>query len=104
MGPADAGWPKRDDQMGIFVHRPVKTGFNMIMRQWERLLRNDGVKVWAVSPGLTATNLGGAAGAVLLAVHGQTPMKAAELVIDVVEGKHDDSVGLIVKQGGIQPW
>jgi NAD(P)-dependent dehydrogenase (short-subunit alcohol dehydrogenase family) len=105
MVPADAGWPKRHDQLGIFVHRAVKAGFNMIMRQWERLLRNDGVKVWAVSPGLTATNLGGSAGAALLAVHGQDPMKAVELVIDVIEGKHDDSVGLIVKYGGgIQPW
>jgi len=31
----------------------------MMMRQWHRILLNDGVKVWAVSPGFSATGLGG---------------------------------------------
>jgi NAD(P)-dependent dehydrogenase (short-subunit alcohol dehydrogenase family) len=104
MLPADAGWPKQDDQLGIWVGRSAKASVNMIMRQWERLLRNDGVKVWGVSPGLTATNLGGPKVAALHAIHGQDPMKASGLIVDVIEGKHDDRVGLIVKQGGIQPW
>jgi NAD(P)-dependent dehydrogenase (short-subunit alcohol dehydrogenase family) len=29
------------------------------MREWARLLREDGVKVWCVSPGYLATGLGG---------------------------------------------
>lgn len=32
----------------------------MLMREWRRLLLNDGVKVWAISPGFLATGLAGA--------------------------------------------
>jgi NAD(P)-dependent dehydrogenase (short-subunit alcohol dehydrogenase family) len=53
-----AGWPK--PHVGpLTAYRSVKTGLNMVMREWTRILRNDGVKVWAVSPGFLATGLGG---------------------------------------------
>ena len=29
----------------------------MLMREWVRVLGNDGVKIWAVSPGFLATGL-----------------------------------------------
>ncbi|KAK0124132.1 hypothetical protein ONS95_009115 [Cadophora gregata] len=56
------GWPKREMEREINpieAYRSAKTGLNMMMRQWFRILRNDGMKVWAVSPGFLATGLGG---------------------------------------------
>lgn len=53
------GWPKAKEVNPIASYRSTKTGLNMMMRQWHRILLNDGVKVWAVSPGFLATGLGG---------------------------------------------
>ncbi|KAJ3105910.1 hypothetical protein HK100_003812 [Physocladia obscura] len=53
------GWPKPQQINPIESYRSAKTGLNMMMRQWHRILLNDGVKVWAVSPGFLATGLGG---------------------------------------------
>lgn len=55
-----AGWPKDVMGLGFQSYRASKTGLNMLMREWHRMLRNDGIKVWAISPGFLATNLGGA--------------------------------------------
>lgn len=54
-----AGWPKPAEGLPITGYRSSKTGMNMLVTQWERMLRNDGVKVFAVSPGFLATNLNG---------------------------------------------
>jgi NAD(P)-dependent dehydrogenase (short-subunit alcohol dehydrogenase family) len=53
------GWPKPKEVNPLVSYRSTKTGLNMMMRQWHRILLNDGVKVWAVSPGFLATGLGG---------------------------------------------
>lgn len=58
-GSPKAGWPKADIVNPITTYRTTKTGLNMLMREWNRILRNDGVKVWAISPGFLATGLGG---------------------------------------------
>lgn len=42
-----AGWPKPPSFVG---YRSCKTGLNMVMREWHRLLKNDGVLVWSISP------------------------------------------------------
>jgi NAD(P)-dependent dehydrogenase (short-subunit alcohol dehydrogenase family) len=52
------GWPKPKEINPIESYRSAKTGLNMMMRQWHRILLNDGVMVWAISPGFLATNLG----------------------------------------------
>ncbi len=54
------GWPKGAVVNPIAAYRSSKTGLNMMMREWTRILKNDGVKVWCVSPGFLATNLNGA--------------------------------------------
>jgi NAD(P)-dependent dehydrogenase (short-subunit alcohol dehydrogenase family) len=54
-----AGWPKPQGINPLESYRSAKTGLNMLMRQWHRILLNDGVKVWAISPGFLATGLGG---------------------------------------------
>lgn len=58
-GSPEKGWPKPSRGPGILSYRCSKTGLNMLMRDWHRVLRNDGVKVWAISPGFLATNLAG---------------------------------------------
>lgn len=54
-----AGWPKQAAGFQSTSYRSSKTGLNMVMREWHRILLNDGVKVWAVSPGFLATSLAG---------------------------------------------
>lgn len=54
-----AGWPKDEQLNPITSYRSAKTGLNMAMCEWHRILKNDGVKVWAISPGFLATGLGG---------------------------------------------
>ena len=58
-GAPEAGWPKKEAMNPVTIYRSAKTGLNMAVREWDRILRNDGVKVWAVSPGFLATGLGG---------------------------------------------
>lgn len=53
------GWPKEKEVNPTAAYRSSKCGLNMLMREWTRVLGNDGVKVWAVSPGFLATGLGG---------------------------------------------
>ena len=53
------GWPKEAAVNALASYRSSKTGLNMLMREWTRILKNDGVKVWCVSPGFLATGLGG---------------------------------------------
>jgi NAD(P)-dependent dehydrogenase (short-subunit alcohol dehydrogenase family) len=54
----EPGWPKQTFRE-LPAYKSSKIALNMIMRDWERLLRKDGVKVWAVNPGFLATGLGG---------------------------------------------
>ena len=97
----EAGWPKK--MLFVPAYRASKTGMNMMMLEWERILRNDGVKVWCVSPGYLATGLGVGQeknkemGAV-------DPSVGAELVRSVLEGGHDAETGKVVHLEGVQPW
>ncbi|KAL9114285.1 MAG: hypothetical protein Q9227_001707 [Pyrenula ochraceoflavens] len=53
------GWPKPTGGPSVPAYRSSKTGMNMMMREWHRVLKEDGVKVWCISPGYLATGLGG---------------------------------------------
>jgi len=55
-----AGWPK-PAAWSATAYRSAKCGLNMLMRDWVKVLGNDNVKIWAVSPGFLATGLAGAA-------------------------------------------
>jgi len=52
-----SGWPKPESINPVVSYRSSKTGLNMLMREWAKTLKNDGVKVFAISPGFLATNL-----------------------------------------------
>ena len=57
-----AGWPKERQLNPITCYRSSKTGLNMLMREWYKILKNDGVKLWCISPGFLATGLSGVGG------------------------------------------
>lgn len=98
------GWPKDPNIVRYPAYRSVKSGLNMMMREWCRILRNDGVKVWAVSPGFLATGLGGVGAETLKKFGAKEPSEGGEFLRDVVEGKMDGDVGKAIKVDVVQPW
>lgn len=67
------------------------------------MLKNDGVKVWSLSPGFLATALGGSAEA-NKKNGGGDPTVAGGFVRDVLEGTRDADVGKVILREGVQPW
>ncbi|EHL02791.1 putative Peroxisomal trans-2-enoyl-CoA reductase [Glarea lozoyensis 74030] len=96
-----AGWPK---SLGMPAYRASKCGMNMLMRQWFRVLKEDGVKVWCVSPGHLATGLGGLGKEMNAKFGAKDPALGGQIIREVVEGKEDENVGKVVRRGGPQPW
>ncbi|KAL4819689.1 hypothetical protein BDW67DRAFT_193944 [Aspergillus spinulosporus] len=100
----EAGWPKSKAAIDVASYRSAKTGLNMMMREWERTLKNDGVKVFAISPGFLATGLGGLGAEALRGLGAGDPKAAGPLFRDVLEGRRDADAGKIVKRDGVQEW
>ncbi|KAJ5691848.1 hypothetical protein N7462_001271 [Penicillium macrosclerotiorum] len=100
--PQPAGWPKRIDFETI-GYRCSKTALNMLMLDWNHKLKEDGVKVWCVAPGMLATNLGGMPEEAKK-MGAKHPSIGGQLLKTVIEGERDDSVGKIVIRQGILPW
>ena len=100
-----AGWPK-PPAFAVPAYRSSKTGMNMMVLEWERVLKEDRVIVHNVSPGLLATGLGGSAitPEQRMASGALHPSIGGEFVRDVVEGKWDDHRGVVVSRKGVQPW
>jgi len=100
--PPPAGLPK---QYGFMSYRSAKTGLNMMALEWDRVLKNDGVKVWTVAPGLLATGLGGNP-EMLKKMGAGDPSIGGTVLRNVVEGKRDGETGKIVREyrSPIQPW
>ncbi|KAL6787275.1 NAD(P)-binding protein [Trichoderma sp. SZMC 28012] len=95
------GWPK--EELGWSAYRSAKTGINIMMREWARVLKEDKVKVCAVSPGLLVTGLGGDQ-ELLRQMGAIDPQIGAELVTSVIEGERDTDMGLVINMAGVQPW
>jgi NAD(P)-dependent dehydrogenase (short-subunit alcohol dehydrogenase family) len=96
------GWPKKDFG-AVPAYRSSKTGMNMMMREWYKVLKADGVKVWCISPGYLATGLG--SGLETNLKQGATdPAEGGKLVRTVVEGERDGDVGRVVLRSGVQSW
>lgn len=100
--PPAKGWPKQQ-AFSFSSYRSSKTGMNMMMREWSRILAEDGVKVWCISPGYLATGLGGDQ-EFNKKMGAEDPVLGGNFVKDVVEGKWDEDTGKIVSRRGIQPW
>lgn len=96
-----AGWPKPPSFIG---YRSCKTGLNIVMRDWYRLLKNDGVTVFAISPGFLATGLGGSGPQKLKEMGAGDPALGGRFVKDVIEGNRDEDAGKAINRDGVQPW
>jgi hypothetical protein len=66
-------------------------------------LKEDGVKVWCISPGFLATGVGGERAALARRGLGH-PSTGGKLIIAVIKGKKDADVGKIVSGAGIQDF
>lgn len=98
-------WPKEPTVRGVPAYRSAKTGLNMMMREFHRLLKGDGVRVFAVSPGFLATNLAGNSPEKNKSLGAGDPAEGANVVREVVEGGRDADAGKIVlREGKIQEW
>ena len=100
-----AGWPKPSGA-NFPAYRSSKTGLNMMMLEWTRILKEDGVKIWSIAPGLLATGLGGTGVEKLKARGAKDPAIGGEFIKDVIEGKRDKDSGKVVRNysSEIQPW
>ncbi|KAK4687623.1 hypothetical protein P7C73_g2506, partial [Tremellales sp. Uapishka_1] len=97
-----AGWPKPPG-MELPGYKISKAALIMVMREWNRILKNDGAKVWSVDPGLTATNLG-AQPEVFEQYGAPPPSVAASFFVNVVEGQFDEHVGRVITSAGPVAW
>ncbi|KAJ7636751.1 hypothetical protein FB45DRAFT_828930 [Roridomyces roridus] len=104
--PQPAGYPKpiQSDLSGGFEtigYRCSKVALNMLMLDWNFKLQADGVKVWAIGPGMLETDLGGLRDmAKKMPGIGHASL-GGEFTRTVVEGARDADVGKIVCRGGI---
>ncbi|KAJ4003769.1 hypothetical protein NW752_011194 [Fusarium irregulare] len=101
-GSIPKGWPKSGIPTAV-AYRSAKTALNMVMLSWYHLLKDEGVRVWSVSPGFLATGLGGNPELLKKAGAGD-PKTGGDLILKVVEGEKDADVGKVVGQNGIQEW
>ncbi|KAF2731668.1 NAD(P)-binding protein [Polyplosphaeria fusca] len=97
------GWPK-PSEMSAIAYRSSKTALNMMMLDWARVLKEDGVKVWAISPGFLATGLAGVGAEKLKSFGAGHPSAGGDIIKKVVEGERDGDVGQVVNKDGVQPW
>lgn len=84
-------------------YRASKVALNLVMLSWHARLREDGVKVWCVSPGFLATGLGGDRELLIKSGAGD-PSIGGKLITSVVEGERDADVGKVVAGQGVQPF
>lgn len=100
---AAKGW-RRKEGTSVAAYRSSKTGMNMMMREWHRLLQEDGVKVWCLSPGFLATNIGGAGPEVLEKMGAGNPEIVGPFISSVLQGASDAEVGKVITEDGAQAW
>lgn len=96
------GWPKHIDFETI-GYRCSKTALNMLMLDWNHKLKADGVKVWAVAPGILVTDLGNFREKAV-EMGAKHPSIGGDFIKRVVEGERDADVGKLVARAGILPW
>ncbi|KAK7216308.1 hypothetical protein V2G26_004311 [Clonostachys chloroleuca] len=82
--PQPAGWPKNIS--------------------FETIGSEDGVKVFSVSPGTCANDLGGLGEEVMAAIGGVHPREGGERLLTVAEGNRDTDAGKILDKTGFLPW
>lgn len=103
--PAPTGLPK---PVGTISYRASKAGLNMLMLEWARLLKNDGVKVFCVAPGFFATDIGEGDPEKMKQMGAGEPAKGGAALVSVVEGKRDEDAGKVCNMApygsSVQAW
>ena len=105
--PQPAGWPKSNIKFETIGYRCSKTALNMLMLDWNHKLKEDGVKVWAVGPGMLITDLGDTSKEIKDMLRQMGAGHASEggvMIRRVVEGERDADVGKFVNKGGFAAW
>ena len=101
--PQPAGWPKKIEFETI-GYRCSKTAMSMLMLDWNHKLKEDGIKVFSVSPGVCLTGLGDLGEDFLKSQGGMHPSEGAQRLLTVAEGKRDADAGKIIDKVGFIPW
>lgn len=83
-------------------YRASKAALNMLMIEYNKALKPDGIKVWTADPGLLATNLVNAEAVRKLGAPG--PEVGGELVASVIRGERDADVGKVIGRYGTGEW
>jgi len=102
-GSPAAGWPK-PYVFNVMTYRTSKTAMNMMILEWCRILKKDGVKIHIVDPGFLATTLGGGDAAMSREKGAEEPIVGGRFIASVVEGKRDEDVGRMMSRTGVLPW
>lgn len=76
----------------------------MLLCDLKREFHNDPIKIFAISPGFLATNLGGTGPEQLKKMGAKEPWEGGDFTRDVIEGKRDSDEGKVIRFDGIQPW
>lgn len=97
-----AGWPK-PHAWSFSGYRASKAALNMLAVDFCRIFKEDGVKVYIISPGFLATNLGGLTPDQLRKMGARDPQLGANFIRDCVEGV-DKRTGKVIRLNGDQPW
>lgn len=98
-----SGWPMPGGVVLPNSYRASKTALNAMMLTWHWMLKDEGVKVWCVSPGFLATGLAGSKESMMDAGAGHASI-GGRLITAVVEGARDADVGKVVNGQGVQPF
>ena len=87
------------------VYRMSKAAVNMLSLQDSKKLGKQGVKVFAVCPGLVESNLRGTSEqAITASGRAGDPQVSGQMILGIIEGKMDADVGKFVDKGGVVPW
>jgi NAD(P)-dependent dehydrogenase (short-subunit alcohol dehydrogenase family) len=97
------GWPKPTDFSGV-AYRASKAGLNLLMIDWTRVLKEDGVKVFGIAPGMLATGFAGMGADAMRAIGAMEPSVGGVFIKDVVAGKRDEDAGKVINKDGITAW
>lgn len=98
--------PQRfDSGIDARAYRMSKAALNMLMLQDAKVLGKEGVKVFAVCPGLVESNLRGE-GEQQKSAGGRAgdPEVSGQTILKIIEGGMDADVGKFVNKDGVLPW
>ena len=94
-----------DSKIDAPAYRMSKAALNMLMVQDAKTLGKQGVKVFAICPGLVESNLRGESQMERTAGgNAKSPEVSGQLILRIMEGERQADVGKFVHEDGVYPW